>query len=211
MRNAAIACLSMFLAACLTAQAAAAAAPKATAKPATPPAPVAESPAPEPAPAPAPVSTVKDTVYVVRDTVFVKQESGRRDYDLAFLNERRDRFARMQSNGFGLIMTGVATGVGGISLMVIGINRNIAAIEDQENDFYGSSDEPSNEGMGMFMLGYLSVLATPAFLVTGIILNRIGNGRRIRYEEMIEEHPDNKRSHLRLDVGVNALRLSYTF
>lgn len=209
MRNPAIACLSMFLAASLTAQSVAAA-PKSAAKPATAPAPVAQAPAPETAPAPAPVSTGKDTVFLVRDTVYVKQESGRPDHDLAFLNERRDRFARMQSNGFGLIMSGIATGVGGIALMAIGINRNIAANEKIEDDPW-SDEVSSDEGMGIFFLGYLSAVATVPLLTVGIILNRIGNGRRIRYENLIEEHPETRKGDLRLDVAPNALKLSYTF
>lgn len=173
-------------------------------------APAPAKPAPPAAASAAPAPSAKpDTVVVKRDTVFLERRSPRAvEYDREFLESKRDHFARMQRNGFGLLMGGIGAAAGGLTLMIIGINQNIAANEDYNStDPYGY-EESSDEGMGLVMVGYISLLASPALITTGIILNRIGNGRRRSYERMLDDKAAN---HLRLDVGLNSLRLSYTF
>lgn len=116
---------------------------------------------------------------------------------------RRERFAQMQETGFNLMMGGVACGVGGVALMVYGINR----MEGSHNsDPYGN-DTGSPDGILPFFIGYISVVAgLPALMTTGIILNRIGNHKRQQAEEMLGTD-----SGARLDLGPNSLKLSYSF
>ncbi len=126
-----------------------------------------------------------------------------RDLDDVDLEARRDRFAKMQSNGFGLMMGGVGAGVGGLVLMMVGISELESS---QHTDAYGNqTGEP--EGILPFFVGYISLLAVcPTLLTTGIILNRVGNHRREAYERMIQDG-----GSTRLDIGPNGIKLSYTF
>lgn len=115
------------------------------------------------------------------------------------VTERRDHYKSMQSTGFGLIMAGVGTGVGGLILMITSLS-DMKTTTDQYG--YQTTEEP---GAGFF-IGYLSLaLACPTFLTTGIIINRVGNHKRARYQRMIDE------GETRLDVGPNSMRLTYSF
>lgn len=114
---------------------------------------------------------------------------------------RRERYANMQETGFNLMMGGVACGVGGVALMVYGINRMEGS---RDTDPYGN-DTGNPDGLLPFMVGYISVaLGLPALMTTGIILNRIGNHKRAYAEDMLGQGA-------RLDIGPNSLKLSYSF
>lgn len=116
---------------------------------------------------------------------------------------RRERFAQMQETGFNLMMGGVASGVGGVALMVYGINRMEGS---HDSDPYGN-DSGSPDGILPFFVGYISVLVGfPALMTTGIILNRIGNHKRIQAEDMLGDT-----GQTRLDLGPNSVKLSLSF
>jgi hypothetical protein len=113
---------------------------------------------------------------------------------------RRDAGARLQSTGFGLMMGGIGAGVGGMVLIVTALN-NLETHTDQ----YGYKD--NGEPPAYFTFGIISlVYIFPPLLTTGIILNRIGNHRRVRSEQMLEGT-----GGAHLEIGPNALRVSYTF
>ena len=112
---------------------------------------------------------------------------------------RRDGGRKMQSTGFGLMMGGIGAGVGGVVLMVSALNNM-----ETRTDAYGYERD---ELPGYFTLGFVGLAYLfPPLLTTGIILNRIGNHKRVRAEQMLEET-----GGARLQVGPNSLRLSYSF
>jgi hypothetical protein len=124
------------------------------------------------------------------------------EMDLDYLKGRRERFQNMQNTGFGLLMGGIGCAGGGMLLMITGINQ-----AERSNDPYDDNGGSSDDGLGMFLIGYLAVIASPGLIIPGIILNRVGNSRKRRYDSMIEDHPD----RVSLNVGINSLSLSYTF
>lgn len=133
-----------------------------------------------------------------------KRKRPDQEYSQADYEERRDKFRRMQENGYHLILGGIGAGVGGLALMVYGINQ---LERRQSMDRYGN-DTSGDEGVIPFFVGYISLVAVfPTLLTTGIILNRVGNHRRERYESLLEEAG----SHTQLYIGVNSLRLTYSF
>lgn len=124
-----------------------------------------------------------------------------RSYDNVDWAARRERFDRMQHTGFNLMMGGVACGAGGVVLMIY---ANSLAKEGRNRSDSGYQ-EGVPDGMVPFFVGYISVLVGfPALLTTGIILNRIGNHKRIQAEEMLD-------SGARLDFGPNSFKVSYSF
>ncbi|HKP94142.1 MAG TPA: hypothetical protein VJ385_00155 [Fibrobacteria bacterium] len=118
--------------------------------------------------------------------------------------ERRDHFQKMQNTGFGLMMGGIGCGAGGILLMVTGI---IQMNRDNRSDEYGNR-KSSDKGLGTFLIGYVALGAgAPALITTGIILNRVGNHKRRRFQDRL----DGEGGRLGLGIGPNSLRLSYGF
>ena len=113
---------------------------------------------------------------------------------------RRDAGARLQSTGFGLMMGGIGAGVGGLVLIVTALNNL-----ETHRDAYGyetTSEPPSYFGLGVVSLVYVF----PPLLTTGIILNRVGNHRRVRAEQMLDET-----GGARLEIAPNGFRVAYTF
>lgn len=127
-----------------------------------------------------------------------------RGYDYGNIDwaARRERFAGMQETGFNLMMGGVGAGAGGVALMIYGVNRMNA---ERDSDPYGRNQ--GSDGLLPFFVGYISTLvAFPALLTTGIIINRIGNHKRAHAEEMLGGG-----ARLRFDLEPDALKLSYSF
>lgn len=113
---------------------------------------------------------------------------------------RRDAGARLQSTGFGLMMGGIGAGVGGLVLIVSALNNM-----ETHRDAYGyeeTSDPPAYIELGLISLVYVF----PPLLTTGIILNRVGNHRRARAEQMLDET-----GGARLEIAPNGFRVAYTF
>jgi hypothetical protein len=113
---------------------------------------------------------------------------------------RRDAGARLQSTGFGLMMGGVGAGVGGLILIIAAANNM-----ETHRDAYGyetTREPPSYITLGVISLVYIF----PPLLTTGIIINRIGNHRRVSSERMLDET-----GGAHLQIGPNSLRLSYSF
>ncbi|MDB5049638.1 MAG: hypothetical protein JWO30_2709 [Fibrobacteres bacterium] len=146
----------------------------------------------------------KDTVYIqVPAPAPSATGHARPAEDMGYLVERRDRFQRMQNNGFGLLMGGIGAGVGGVLLMVTGANQM-----DRNNrvDQYGNETRSGN-GETALVIGYLAaVLVAPPLITTGIILNRVGNHKRERFQQDIDAG-----GRVDLGIGPNSVRLSYSF
>ena len=76
-------------------------------------------------------------------------------------------------------------------------------------DYYGYPVEPDNsDAETLIMIGYLTgVLVAPPLITVGIIMNRMGNHRRIRAMQNI-----NAAEHIvYLDLGYNSLKICYHF
>jgi hypothetical protein len=122
------------------------------------------------------------------------------EYSREELERKRNRFESMQKTGFGLTMGGIAAGAGGLILMINGL-----ANLETHRDSYG--DTVTEEPGAGFWIGYISLVgAFPPLLTTGIILNRIGAHKRQTYERLLETA-----SHMRMDVGPDSFRLSFSF
>ena len=119
--------------------------------------------------------------------------------------DRYQHFERMQSTGFGLLMGGIGCGAGGLLLMITGINEM-----DRNNHYdpYTGEQTNSDKGVGTFIVGYIAlVVGCPALVTTGIILNRVGNHKKLRAQDEIEESG----GHVDMNIGLNSMRLSYSF
>ena len=119
-----------------------------------------------------------------------------------YLKGRRERFQIMQNNGFGLMMGGIGCAGGGILLVATGFNQS-----SRSSNRYNDNGSSGDNGMALFLVGYLAVIASPGLIIPGIILNRVGNSKRRLYQNMIEDHP----SKVSLNMGINSMSLSCTF
>ncbi len=152
----------------------------------------------------APIAAKHDTVFIQTPAAATHVRKAAPLADIGEMTERRDHFRRMQSTGFGLLMGGIACGAGGILLMTTGLNQ----ANSQHYDQYGNATGTSDKGFATFMVGYIAlVVATPALITTGIILNRVGNSRRRRYQADLDDW-DKK---VGVQIGLNSLRLTYNF